>query len=82
MEFPLSPIHEWHTLYSSYDPHLNTDPTMYWNTLTTVMAEELDLGTGKVRVWVSRASNTSTDLIKCNSLCRGSRLSYHWTSDH
>eukprot|EP00961_Rhodomonas_salina_P217550 2939861-Rhodomonas_salina.1 len=27
MEFPLSPILEWHALYCSYDPHLNTDPS-------------------------------------------------------
>eukprot|EP00961_Rhodomonas_salina_P171009 2305645-Rhodomonas_salina.1 len=71
MEFPLSPILKWHALYLTYDPHLNTDPTMYWNTLTTMMAdsEELNLSTGKVSSWVSRVSNThkDSDLVKCES---------------
>eukprot|EP00961_Rhodomonas_salina_P235615 3184556-Rhodomonas_salina.2 len=67
MEFPLCTILEWHALYRSYDPHLDTDPTTYWNTLNNVMAEELDMGIGKISDWVSRVSNARTDLIKCES---------------
>eukprot|EP00961_Rhodomonas_salina_P261603 3535724-Rhodomonas_salina.1 len=60
MEFPLCPILEWHSLYHSYDPHLDTDPTTYWNALNNVMAEKLDMGVGKiVRPPVSQAREIS-----------------------
>eukprot|EP00961_Rhodomonas_salina_P193378 2610537-Rhodomonas_salina.1 len=42
MEFPLSPILEWHALYCSYDPRLNTDPTTYWNTESWTSSSALE----------------------------------------
>eukprot|EP00961_Rhodomonas_salina_P291537 3932084-Rhodomonas_salina.1 len=64
MEFPLSPLLEWQLLYRSYDPHLDTDATTYWNALNSVLAEELVLNAEGISAWVSRLSNARTDLVK------------------
>eukprot|EP00961_Rhodomonas_salina_P134454 1808644-Rhodomonas_salina.1 len=65
MEFPLSPLLEWQLLYRSYDPHLDTDATTYWNAPNSVLAEELVLSAEGISTWVSRLSNASTNLVKC-----------------
>lgn len=66
MEFPLSPILEWHMLYRSYDPHMDKDSTKYWKSLNKILAEPLDVATkGSLSSWVSRLSNARSDLTKC-----------------
>mmetsp|Transcript_68603 Transcript_68603/g.143115 ORF Transcript_68603/g.143115 Transcript_68603/m.143115 type:complete len:1720 (-) Transcript_68603:7252-12411(-) len=67
MEFPLSPLLEWHALHRSFDPHLNKDPTAYREALNTTLAENLNLSQQWITTWVSRIANARTDLIKCES---------------
>jgi len=64
MEFPLSPILEWHALYRSFDPHRGKDPTKYRDTLNAALAEDLDLSPQWIVGWMARISNARTDLIK------------------
>eukprot|EP00286_Rhodomonas_abbreviata_P028108 CAMPEP_0181313458 /NCGR_PEP_ID=MMETSP1101-20121128/14257_1 /TAXON_ID=46948 /ORGANISM="Rhodomonas abbreviata, Strain Caron Lab Isolate" /LENGTH=1511 /DNA_ID=CAMNT_0023420409 /DNA_START=376 /DNA_END=4908 /DNA_ORIENTATION=+ len=65
MEYPLSPILEWHALYRSFDPHKGKDPTKYREALNSALAEELSLEPTWIVGWISRISNARTDLTKC-----------------
>jgi len=68
MEYPMSPLLEWHALYCSFDPHKGKDPTKYRAALNAVLAEDLDLDSSWITDWISlRLSNAHTDLTKCET---------------